>query len=330
MRRFASFLFLTALGACTSGERGDALPLHMVIDAGSSGTRVCLFGIARNDRCRAYETSFGCKDVPAKGGLADQGSEAKTTIEKALSLPPAGDLRRIERAVLLGTGGFRRVSEAQQKQVLAFAGQGFQSVTFPAELKVIAGEEEGRLAWLSVGERGSDAHAILEIGGATVQLATGRRDSVRAISTKDGMNDAAKRLTEQSACFTTRQTGCKTEIRSRIFAASTLGGFSAGLSAAEKMLPLYGLGAPWNAVFAKAGKDELTLEGLETQADAVCAATVESLKSSMPEEHAKRACYLHSFALELLRTSGWTRIKKAGESWPRGAAVSNVYFPNCR
>lgn len=308
------------------------MPLHLVLDAGSSGTRICLFGVAAADgRCHAYDTTFGCKDVPASGGLADQGPAAKSTVEKALRLLTADELRRVQAAALLGTGGFRRLPEAQQKSVLGYAGEAFQSTRFAGTLKVLSGEDEGLLAWAALGERtGSDEHAIVEIGGATVQIAAGRRGSVRAISTKDGMNDAARMLTDKSPCFTTRGSACREEVRSKIFSSSALGGFYSSLSPEHKNLPLFGLGAPWNAVFARAKSTELTAEDLQKQTADVCAQSVESLKASMPEEHAKRACYLHSYTLELLKLIGSPRIRQGGESWPRGAAISGQYFPMCR
>jgi hypothetical protein len=331
MNRFLSGAILIIL-SCTSQKQGDRLPLHMVLDAGSSGTRICLFGVSRKDnRCRAFDTTFGCKDVPASGGLADQGAAAKATVEKALAMVSTEDLRRVQAAALLGTGGFRRLPEARQKTVLGFAGEAFQSTSFSASMKVLSGEDEGTLAWAALAERtGSDAHAIVEIGGATVQIAAGRRGNLRAISTKDGMNDAAKILTEQSACFTSRGDACRADVRTRVFSSSALGGFSASLNAEQKQLPLYGLGAPWNAVFARARTSELSLADLEKQTAGVCSQPVENLKSSMPEEHARRACYLHSYALELLAVTGFSRIRQGGESWPRGAAVSGQYFSACR
>lgn len=308
------------------------MPLHMIVDAGSSGTRVCLFGVASSSgRCRAFDTTFGCKDVPAQGGLADQGAGAKATVEKALRMVSPEELRRVQGAALLGTGGFRRIPEFQQKAVLASAGEAFQNTSFRGTLKVLSGEDEGSLAWLALGERtGSDEHVIVEIGGATVQIAAGKRGSVRSISTKDGMNDSAKKLTEQSPCFTSRGRACITDVQAKIFASSALGGFAASLSPAEKAMPLYGLGAPWNAVFARAKRSEMSAADLAKQTDEVCALSVESLKSSMPEEHAKRACYLHSYALELLKVTGAARIRQGGESWPRGAAVSGQYFSACK
>lgn len=331
--RFAPLpIFALLLCACSAQKQGDSMPLHMVLDAGSSGTRVCLFGVtASSGRCRAFDTTFGCKDVPAQGGLADQGAGAKATVEKALSMVSAPDLRRVQAAALLGTGGFRRIPEYQQKAVLASAGEAFQNTSFQGTLKVLSGEDEGRLAWIALGERiGSDEHAIVEIGGATVQIAAGKRGSVRAVSTKDGLNDSAKKLTDDSPCFGARGSACSTDIKTKIFASSALGGFASSLSPAEKALPLYGLGAPWNAVFARAKTSELSAADLAKQTEEVCSLSVDTLKASMPEEHAKRACYLHSYALELLKITGAQRIRQGKESWPRGAAVSKQYFPACQ
>jgi hypothetical protein len=115
-----------------------------------------------------------------------------------------------------------------------------------------------------------------------------------------------------------------------IFLNSRLSDFAMNLSREEKVLPLYGLGAPWNAVFKRSGKQELTLKEIEQNAQEICSKSVEELARSIPLEYAKRSCYLHSYASELLRITGQTRIKRGSESWPRGASIAKEYFSDCR
>ncbi|HMZ37028.1 MAG TPA: hypothetical protein PLD60_10310 [Leptospiraceae bacterium] len=308
----------------------------MVIDAGSSGTRICLYGIrTEGNECHAVDTDFACKDVPAENGLADIGPErAEQTVNAALQMVEPQS-SRIKGAVLLGTGGFRRATQDRQTTVMRAAGSALLTKGYPAVLKVIPGEEEGRLAWYSIAETtGSKAHATLEIGGATVQMAVGIGKNVRAVSTSDGMNDSLKKLGDASACLRpgTKESHevCVTEIRDRIFLNSRLSDFAMNLSREEKVLPLYGLGAPWNAVFKRSGKQELTLKEIEQNAQEICSKSVEELARSIPLEYAKRSCYLHSYASELLRITGQTRIKRGSESWPRGASIAKEYFSDCR
>lgn len=325
-----------ATAACGPSKQSGGLPLHVVIDAGSSGTRICLFGIrTEGNECHAVDTDFACKDVPAENGLADIGPEkTEQTVKSALQMVDS-QANRIQGAVLLGTGGFRRATQDRQTTVMRAAGNVLLTKGYPAVLKVIPGEEEGRLAWHSIAQTtGSKAHSILEIGGATVQMAVGRDKNVRAVSTSDGMNDSLKKLGEKSACLAPGNKDshevCVTEIRDRIFLTSKLSDFALNLSKEEKALPLYGLGAPWSAVFKRSGKQELTLKEIEHQAEDVCSKSVEELAQSIPLEYAKKSCYLHSYASELLRITGQTRIIRGSESWPRGASVAREYFADCK
>lgn len=118
-------------------------PLHLVIDAGSSGTRLCLFPI-RNQceqsgdadpdsaqcRCQAPAASDdllpgtgepNCTPIPGAPGLADLAPEAAArTLSAGLAarLTPqlASEIRGI---ALLGTGGFRAIAPDRQRAVLA-------------------------------------------------------------------------------------------------------------------------------------------------------------------------------------------------------------------
>ncbi|MBL8021931.1 MAG: hypothetical protein JNM27_19810 [Leptospirales bacterium] len=305
----------------------------MIFDAGSSGTRVCLFTVSRTDRCRASDSEFGCKDIKADNGLADLGpAGAEQVVRRGLAMLDESSRKRITGAALLGTGGFRRVSVPAQQAVLQQTGTVFLAQSYPAVMRVITGDEEGRLAWLSVRERlSSNAHTIVEIGGATVQIATGKDKQIRSISTPDGMNDAAKKLKADSACFKPGNLeGCRKEIVQAVFAGSALRAFAAGMTAEEKSRPLYGLGAPWNAIFKTAGKTEISTDVLLAQAQSTCNKSVAELSRDMPEAHAKRACYLHAYAAELLAVTGQSKISQGYESWPRGAAVAGEYFDDCK
>ncbi len=335
--RFAvSALAAGVILSCARSRDDGGLPLHAVIDAGSSGTRICLFAVKKDgDACHAVDTEFGCKDVPAEDGLADIGPERTTQVVRSALALVQSDSKRIQGAALLGTGGFRRAQPARQTEVMRAAGSVLLEQGYPSTVRVIQGEEEGRLAWFSIAEaKGSRAHRTLEIGGATVQLTTGTEASVRAISTPDGLNDSAKKLGDKSACFhpgtEDAHKVCVTEIRDRVFLNSRLSDFAMGFSAAEKALPLYGLGAPWNAVFGRAGKTELTVEDIDRQAAMLCGKTIQELSTMMKPEYAARACYLNSYAGELLRVAGAKTVLKGNESWPRGASVAPEYFADCR
>ncbi|MCE9597657.1 MAG: hypothetical protein K8S54_06780 [Spirochaetia bacterium] len=332
LTRLLLFLLIPAL-ACTSRRNDDSLPIHMIFDAGSSGTRVCLFAVSRTDRCRASDTEFGCKDIKAENGLADLGpGGAEQTVRRGLDMLDESSRKRVTGAALLGTGGFRRISVAGQQAVLKQSGSVLLPQGYPSVLRVITGDEEGRLAWLSVREKlGSSKHTIVEIGGATVQIATGADKQIRSVSTPDGMNDGIKKLKSDSACFKIgRLEDCRKEIQENIFRNSGLRTFAGGMTLEEKSRPLYGLGAPWNAIFKTAGRNNLSSSDLLKQAVSTCGKSIADLSRDMPEAHAKRACYLHAYALELLSVTGQNQISQGYESWPRGAAVAGEYFDDCK
>ncbi|TXH26154.1 MAG: hypothetical protein E6Q99_04980 [Elusimicrobia bacterium] len=230
MRRSASLLFIglaCGLFACaTTGStppgRATRTPaadaprespdldsfVHLVIDLGSSGTRMCLYRVShpkRGGACRLSTERPVCSRV--SGGLAKLtrghrpnriGTLVEGPLRRAWELlgdaQVGGDptLRsQVRAAVALGTGGFRDRSTGQplnrpewrllfseverfMKQEAGLA----QIVAWP-----ITGEEEGRLAWLGLAQTAQQPtdFAAIEAGGATIQLAVGSSAGARTL-----------------------------------------------------------------------------------------------------------------------------------------------------
>ncbi|TXH26771.1 MAG: hypothetical protein E6Q99_04155 [Elusimicrobia bacterium] len=178
--------------------------VHLVVDLGSSGTRLCLYRLGRSSPglgCKLHSDRPVCSRVP--GGLAKQTRGHRPERIAALVDAPLrqawqllGDAQaggdpilrsQVQTAVALGTGGFRDRATGQPQtrpewrqlflEVERFLKQeaGLASVVaWP-----ITGQEEGRLAWLGLTQSTNPPRefAALEAGGATVQLAVGSRAS---------------------------------------------------------------------------------------------------------------------------------------------------------
>ncbi len=347
-------LLCAAAAACAADLAPPPGPLHLVLDAGSSGSRLCLFGVTRvceNSACicrapagRAAATgqaeAGACRAVPAEGGLAALPPErALAVVRDALRELPAETRARIRGAALLGTGGFRALPAAD-REARTSGLQAALAAEFPgARVKIISGEEEGRLAWYAVRERQSSAeHSILETGGASVQYASGSQDRASVARTAPcGMNATFERLKSQAgfqACYapasgapaaraTISFDRCYALLAPELDSARCRlysGGERAGAA------PLYGLGAPWNKVFDLAGADAVNRARLNTLGREIC----EKLKPDAQNELERRACYLIAFQAALLNAVRGESIQRGGESWPRGAAVSADYFEACR
>ncbi|MBI3394445.1 MAG: hypothetical protein HY042_01280 [Spirochaetia bacterium] len=304
-------------GACSGNARTEpgAKDLRLVIDAGSSGTRFCLFRVDATCRIvNAHANESECTAVPSPDGLAALGgAKAADVIQRGLSSLKDGDKTRVQSGTILGTGGFRAVSAGEQTAVMRSAVEALKSGGFAASGFVLKGEEEAALAWESVRQIfGSSEHSTLETGGATVQLTTGRGAPEKFLSVPDGMNHSLG-LVEKLPAFGACRQGqgsdfdkCRTLVLEKIFAKSELRRTASGFSQAEKDTALTALGR------------------------AMCRKTTEELVSlGADKARADRTCWLLAYQSALLETAGGTRIRDGRESWPRGAAASARYFPPC-
>lgn len=343
-------LCIASSAGCTTERAPPAGPLHLVIDAGSSGSRLCLFPVTRvceNGACVCRAPPVGvtesgeCQAAPAEGGLAALAPDrAAAVLRSAVAGLPADARARIQGAALLGTGGFRALPAAERSTRTATLAAELTRDFPGARVKIISGEEEGRLAWYAVRERhASRAHSILETGGASVQFASGDGDRARLARTAPcGMNAVFERLRPRAgfhACYPDAADGApELQPAARFDAcyallAPELASERCHLARAGELpkdAPLYGLGAPWNKVFSLAGADRVQATRVKALGREIC----ENLKSNAENEFERRACYLIAFQSALLAAVEGDAIQRGGESWPRGAAVSADYFDVCR
>lgn len=330
---FLSILFGFPLNCTGTGPflASDVRDLHLVIDAGSSGTRFCLYRMqftsSSSNSCNIKQGE--CRSVVADDGLAALPTEkAKEVLRGGFASLTEAQKNRIVHVSLLGTGGFRRLSPSAQKTAMTGLAEVIFETGLPATVRVISGEEEALLAWRSIrAETGSDSHAIIETGGATIQVATGTDGQVtRSISLQLGMNEIRSRLKKESACFSApsedRFDTCKRELL------PLLGPLRQWAIPEQNT---YGLGNPYVAIFKQLDADKIKRTDIDARGRLLCAAGSEQLSEyGIAAEHQKLTCYLfayHSAQLELL---GAGSVHKGSGSWPPGAAISPEFFPSCR
>lgn len=350
VRWAAATLLVSALTGCGlwSGLGGGAEPaapvrnVHLVVDAGSSGTRLCPFVVQAESSgtcsIAKAESKSQCVDVPARAGLADlEPAEVDEALTKGLAELPPAVRTRVGAAALLGTGGFRRHSEAEQARVIHAAHDWFARLNIPANAQVITGEEEGRLAWYSVRElTGSRRHAVVETGGVSVQLAAGEGAQVQSVSASVGLNDTFRKLRDDPAFPACANAGgtpkgldadrCAALITDKVYSTSAIA--NPGFPVVDTV---FGLGTPWVIIFDKYLKrSETTLPELRDAARKVCAQSAAEIQAATGEEpeFARRACYLMAYHVAQIEAiPGVKLVRRGGESWPRGAAVNARYFP---
>ncbi len=322
---FAGILIFSA-GCISFFRADDKSELRLIFDAGSSGTRLCLYRVERSGgSCRALDARGfeECRPIPSKDGLARLGPAlSRDVIDAGLHMLDAQTRARISSSALLGTGGFREKTEAQQLAVLDAVDEAMKKGGLKGRSAVLTGEEEALLAWDTVRQvTGSVSHTTLETGGATVQIASGQNQASKAISAPIGMNQVREVLQKDpafgSACEKGNYDVCRALVLKRI-ADSPIRAFVAQLSAEERRRPLYGLGTPWRIVFQSAGKETLTIEEIHQLGRQKCLG---------PE--GRRECFLFAYQGALIQSAGGSGIRDGRESWPRGAAASARFFPDC-
>ena len=180
--------------------------VHLVIDLGSSGTRLCLYRVTRPSLVSGRKLA---QDRPVcsrvQGGLAKQTRGHRPERIAGLVDAPLrlawqllGDAQVGRRSHSAQSGadrgraGYRRVSGSRHRpatepsRVAAALSRGRAILKQEAGLAnvvawPITGQEEGRLAWLGLTQSANPPQefAAVEAGGATVQLAIGSRGARR-------------------------------------------------------------------------------------------------------------------------------------------------------
>ncbi len=333
-----------ALTSCTaSPPRLDQVEsVHLVIDAGSSGTRFCYFALRHSDdSCQSSilaDPYSECREMEAENGLADLGEEKAEKLLAGVLDTMEEDLRtKLTGAALLGTGGFRRQTQARQNAIVKRLEKVFADRHLSAVVRVLSGEDEGRLAWRTMQSSVAGGHRTIETGGATIQYASGiSYADTAAVSAPLGMNDSFEKLQHDSAflvCYGDKKdyAGCKALLSGRIFRNSSIQKFMDSRPDSDSRRPLFGMGAPWKAVFRLAGNpDRISATALDELGRQTCSNSTEQLISrGIPAKHAPRTCYLLAFQAAFLSATGSSEIRRGGESWPRGASLTSDFFKDC-
>ncbi|MCP5497587.1 MAG: hypothetical protein H7A23_23790 [Leptospiraceae bacterium] len=354
--------FFTLLSCRTITNITDSLTkskqnqkLHLVIDAGSSGTRFCLYEITKNtsNACiaKSLENDYStCKQIPAENGIAELGSQKGLDViqngfdDLNSSNPTYRD--QIVQATFIGTGGFRKYPENKYKPILESIDNYFKKEKIPSTTKVITGDEEAEYAWYSAKQIASSTnHGILEIGGATIQIAYKNspvEESLIKFSEKLGSNVSFDKLSvvgvfnrfcEQPVVSYKDDlfSDCKKFVYNNIFSRSDMKSFVQN-NPIPKGTRVYGMGASWFATFNLAKSDKLTIEEIHKIGHEFCGMDQQDIESeyNIPSKYAERVCYTFSYQTALMETLNIAVIYNGkGESYTKGVAISKEFVRFC-
>ncbi|WNG18361.1 mannan-binding protein [Cystobacter fuscus] len=287
---------------------------HLVIDAGSSGTRFLLYNVERGPR--GCQVSLSSDLSPNKGPIEEEGlaemdvNEAEKMLKAKLE--ELGE--PLTRVVLLGTGGFRQKGVLGSEKMQELSGRLAQRIDHMA---IISGDTEGMLAWKATKSTMNlpvQPFSILEIGGVSVQFATGSMDSdFTSISDEVGFNVIAKKMKN---CLENEDpfTNCEAAISRRLKDSRLLevgGRFPEG-----KPRPVYMIGPESAKLFNK--KAKLRPADLAKMGKGTC------------RQEKDRKCLGMAHLSAVMKALKVESIQKGAESWAEGAAVNSEYFPNCK
>ena len=300
---------------------------HLVIDAGSSGTRFIRYEMKRGPRgCEAtfMDVEATPQGTPGLATLCAQGTAVDWLKGRSFKGLPR------ENVVLIGTGGFRRLrkeDEATYQRCWKALNESLADRI--GSLNVVDGKREGELAWLAVDQQldsSGKAFSILEIGGVSVQFATGTsRSSIRSVSEDGvGVHSIAKALEApaKGSCGLDGSTSASFEsCRDAVAQLLAKSRFLADVKSALPEMgarPVYGVGEGW--LLEGQPEGNLASTDLEPQGRAAC-----EQKPPQPR------CYPLAYTSALLKVMNITTIHRTNPypSWTRGAAVHEDYFPAC-
>ncbi|GIX41375.1 MAG: hypothetical protein KatS3mg129_1108 [Leptospiraceae bacterium] len=314
---------------------------HLVIDAGSSGTRFCLYSILRNSQCRLENFNSNCFSIPAKNGIADLNkNEIIQTLNEGFKIIDK-KTDHIDYISLLGTGGFRKLNAEEKNQKFNILTNYFkQNTSIPFNIKFISGKEEAYYAWKSISILyHSNNHITIETGGATIQIAIGDNNQFQYISLPLGMNQSYKKLLTYNSFNKCRYGNilsnndykdCKNIVKETIYNYQELSLFIEKNKHYINKYQIYTLGKPWSVIFSYIRKNPITIQDIELKGTYFCNLKENDLlKENIPEKFAKQTCYLfyyHQAQLEALKIN---TVYKGTDSWTIGASIDPSTIPFC-
>jgi len=295
---------------------------HWIIDAGSSGSRLCHYHVEKRTACKVKEST--CQDLNASAGMADlPAEEQKALLDNALE-GKKGHL------ALLGTGGFRRLNALEQKKQSEHLNHVFATLGFEkATVAIISGEEEAELAYEAVRSLLGREVAVLEAGGATVQFA---RESLY-VSRPVGVNTMLAQINRGLAadhCYDPTIPGKRSFQECAMAITGLLS--QAGLWTREERpaTELVLLGQSSRGLFSLLGP-EFDLATLKKEGELICRLDRSELKNRrVPERFQRRTCFLLSYATALIESTGYEKFISVEAAWRDQAAVDGKFFPNCK
>lgn len=316
--------------------------VHLIIDAGSSGTRFCPYKINYSkDQCSLKELQEKCITPPSKDGLD---SLSKQEIYEVLDKGFESiflQYKTVHYVSLLGTGGFRKLSAEQKKEKLESISEYFFKIPIHSNIKFISGEEESYFAWKSIEVLyNSKSHTILETGGATIQIAIGK-NHFKYISLPYGINSVYQqsiqfkefaencryglRLNPQNYKF------CKDFIKEKYYQSKEFIDFITLNKEDLITTKMYSSGTPWYVIFSQTKSKNLTPTQLQEQGEKICSYSKEDLlKKGIQEKYIQSLCYLYYYHSAQLESIGTPMIYKGIQSWTIGASISQKAIPYCK
>ncbi len=329
--RIVIFLILLGFSFCQRKENNNSF-YHLVIDAGSSGTRFCLYEIQKNqNQCMLKNYKESCKSIPAKNGIAN------LTKEEIEFLLDQGfhriNQKKIEYISLLGTGGFRKLSEIEQKEKYRILSDYFSKIPIKFNIKFITGKEEAYFAWKSIQILyNSNSHFILETGGATIQLAYGNLNDFQSISLPLGMNLAYEKLKQKKEfekCSYGKVLSSKDFDDCKNFVIKEYQNYikKTFSNQTQGKNKIYTLGKPWETIFLIIGKKSLEKEELNNSGKKICSLGKNDLKKLVKTEYIDRVCYLFYYHVAQIEFFEIQEVDYGTSSWSIGASISSI--PDC-
>ncbi|CAK9076870.1 unnamed protein product [Durusdinium trenchii] len=180
-------LFITA-GSCIYGlypwtaptqRLSEDVPLAVVVDAGSTGTRVHIYCFSQGDLCKELGLPRSSSNQPALSTCEDLpclSQLLEPLLNRAADAVPARFRPRTPLAIR-ATAGFRLLSHPKAELLLKLMRSITKQYGFKdAGVEVMSGDDEGLLQWLAVNRllgtlRGPAPVAVLDLGGASTQIA---------------------------------------------------------------------------------------------------------------------------------------------------------------